>query len=604
MVGVNYADEWVKDLESNGSYFFTNSNSENKNTLKQVSFLPTGDFVTASTSISNGESLGHNFNFTFEYKIDSTATLMISPKFSTANNIFNIVSTETSTDENNQLLNENKAVNREDGDVSNFKNIINFNKSFKKQGRFLNINFENDNSDATSDIINKSITTFYQGLEPDDIRNQSRENDILKDVYASEIEYLEPVIDSLKLKLGAYYRSEKASDDKKAYDYDAASETYSIENASLTNYLASTINLVTPKTGFVIEKKKYSLNVDFGTTIAKFDNYSLYLDKVTDLNKKYMFPFASLNGNYKFSKSKSIYTRYVYEVDFPRANQVLPVANLANPLNTFIGNPNVGLIKNHSAFMSFRDFDMATRTGYNIHFGGDYFENQVVSSVVYDENRKGTTTYQNVSGTYTSWFGGNWNKTIKKEAHNYKFGLGLYGGYDFSKGFTEGELFEANALRITPRVNFTYEYGELFTINPSYNFTYNETKYSNYSISSASNVLHKFNIQTTNYWPKNWVFGNDFGYTFNSNISDGFKKDFYLWNTSLAYSFFNKKITVKVKVYDMLNQNQSATRTITPTAIRDEENMVLKRYAMFSLTYKLEKFAGKEKPARGNRWMY
>jgi hypothetical protein len=52
------------------------------------------------------------------------------------------------------------------------------------------------------------------------------------------------------------------------------------------------------------------------------------------------------------------------------------------------------------------------------------------------------------------------------------------------------------------------------------------------------------------------------------------------------------------KVYDVLNQNQSAVRTITPTAIRDEENIVLKRYLMFSLTYKIEKFAGKEKPAR------
>ena len=58
----------------------------------------------------------------------------------------------------------------------------------------------------------------------------------------------------------------------------------------------------------------------------------------------------------------------------------------------------------------------------------------------------------------------------------------------------------------------------------------------------------------------------------------------------------------KVKVCDVLNQNQSATRTITPTTISDEENIVLKRYLMFSLTYKIEKFAGKEKPSR-NRMM-
>ena len=55
----------------------------------------------------------------------------------------------------------------------------------------------------------------------------------------------------------------------------------------------------------------------------------------------------------------------------------------------------------------------------------------------------------------------------------------------------------------------------------------------------------------------------------------------------------------KVKVYDLLDQNQNATRTITPTAIVDAENTVLRRYVMFSLTYKLEKFGGKKKGEGG-----
>ena len=95
--------------------------------------------------------------------------------------------------------------------------------------------------------------------------------------------------------------------------------------------------------------------------------------------------------------------------------------------------------------------------------------------------------------------------------------------------------------------------------------------------------------------PKKFVLGSDFGYTYNSNIADGYKKDFYLWNVSLGYNFFKDQLLAKVKVYDLLNQNLNSTRTITPTAIVDAENTVLRRYVMFSLTYKLEKFAGKKK---------
>ena len=164
-------------------------------------------------------------------------------------------------------------------------------------------------------------------------------------------------------------------------------------------------------------------------------------------------------------------------------------------------------------------------------------------------------------------------------------------------------MFTSKTLSISPRANFTYEYGELFTINPTYSYTYNKTNFTNYVVSSASNFTHRVNVQVTNYWPKNWIFGNDFGYTYNSNIAEGFKKDFYLWNTSLSYSFFEKKLMAKVKVYDVLNQNLSSTRTISATSIRDEENIVLRRYVMFSLTYKLEKFGAKEKkPSNRFNW--
>ncbi|WP_346729985.1 outer membrane beta-barrel protein [Chryseobacterium capnotolerans] len=88
--------------------------------------------------------------------------------------------------------------------------------------------------------------------------------------------------------------------------------------------------------------------------------------------------------------------------------------------------------------------------------------------------------------------------------------------------------------------------------------------------------------------------GNDLSYNTNSNIAPGFKKDFYFWNASLGYSFYNKQLTAKIKVYDVLNQNQSVKRTITDSYFEDREDLILKRYIMFSLSMKLNKFAGKK----------
>lgn len=598
MVGVNYSDEWFKNFDTNGSYFFADSNSKNTNRTKQANLLPVNGFITQSNSDTKEDRLGNNLSLNFEYKIDSTTTLNFSPKLIKSNRKYSKNSSQVSNDLNDQLLNESTSNTFDDSEKTNFNNEINFNKAFKRKGRILSLVLENENEKENLNSLNKSTTTFYQDGISSDIRDQKIDNKNFNDNYSSELEFIEPVNDSLKVKIGALYNWKKTTDDRNAFDYDLATQSYTDENDTLSSYKTSNIKTITPKAGFGIGKKKLTFDMSAGTSITQFDNHSLYLNKTVDLNKEYALPFVNAQLSYKFGKSMSIWSNYEYKVDFPSASQVLPVVDLTNPLNTLIGNPNINPDRYHSGFISFRDFDMATKSGYGIYGGIRYFENESVESSFYDANRKQTTTYTNVDGTYFSYFGGNWSKTIKKDANLFKVRFSLNNNFSLSKGYTNAVLYDAKTLRITPGVNFTYEYGELLVINPSYNFTYNETNYTNYAINSTSNVLHKLNIQTTNYWPKNWVFGNDFGYTYNSNISDGFKKDFYLWNTSLAYNFFGKKMSAKVKVYDILNQNQSATRTITPTTIRDEENVVLKRYVMFSLTYKIEKFAGKEKPAR------
>ena len=111
-------------------------------------------------------------------------------------------------------------------------------------------------------------------------------------------------------------------------------------------------------------------------------------------------------------------------------------------------------------------------------------------------------------------------------------------------------------------------------------------------------------LQTTTYWPENFTWGNDFSYTYNSNIAPGFQRDFFLWNTAVSYTFLNKALTAKVKVYDFLNQNIGTSRTINPTSIVDQENTVLERYVMFSVTWKFNQFGNSSNnKSRGSRMM-
>lgn len=601
IVGISYSDQWNEKTETVGSYDYKNTINKNESQAKQVNFLPTGANITDSQSKTKNENTVNKANFELEYKVTPTIMLVISPNINQSHSNNNLISASKSKNDKEEAINENATKSNKEIDNLSLGNTINFNKTFSKKLRNLSFVYSNSYSSVDSEGLTLSKTIFFQNNRPTIDRNQNILNNNKSNSNSADIEFIEPITDSLRVRIGVDLDWVNEISELKTYDFDASSQSYNDLNDLQSNYTNSSRNSVRPKLGLTYEKNKYTFNFNSSTSIIDYDNHSLYLNKDTDLNQKYMLPYINAQIRYRFTRSKYFTLKYDYDNTLPTPVQLIPVANLSNPLATFIGNPNLNPNGTHTSSISFNNYNFRNRTGYNLYLKTNYFKNEIVSTSIYDANGKRTSSFINIDDTHSSSIGGSWNQNIKKEAHVFRFGMNLNGNYSFDKGFTNAVLYSAKSVRVTPSIYLSYDYGELLTLAPSYKFTYNETKYENYLIEANSNVLHSINLQTTNYWPENWVFGNDFGYTYNSNISDGFKKDFYLWNTSLSYNFLNKKMTMKVKVYDILNQNQSATRTISPSSIRDEENTVLRRYTMFSLTYKMGKFAGKEKPSKGNK---
>lgn len=600
LLGVNYSDDWTEKLMASGSYNFSNTINNNKSESNELSILPTGNNYTVADSNTRNESTGNKANFELEYKIDPATRLVIIPNVSQtrSNGKSNSNSKTWDTDQDGELLNESRSDSYKENTATNFANTINFNKAFEKKARNMSFVFSNNNTKNDSDGFNDSNTFFTLEPEKNVDRYQKTNGRNVSDSYSLDLEYTEPITDSLRVRFGSDLDWQSSSNDQKTYDVDRDTEEIIGLNSSLTTYTTSAQNSVAPKVGITLRKSNYTLNLDSKTSIVNFDNYSLYMGNETQLNKKYVLPFASAQLRYKFSKSKNLTFKYDYSNAIPSANYLMPVANLNNPLNSIVGNPNLDLIEKNSMNFNFRNFDFRSRSGYAFSLKGDYFNNDIVSTSVFDTNGKRTTTYVNISGNYSLSAGANWNQSIKKDAHVLRYGIGVNASYNFDKGYTNAVLYNAKSTAVSPKLYFTYEYGELLTISPSYGLSFNETHYENTSANSTSAVVHRAGLQTTTYWPANLIFGNDFGYTYNSNLSDDFKKDFYLWNTSLSYGFLNKTLYAKIKVYDVLNQNQSASRTISATSVRDEETTVLKRYVMFSVAYKIGNFAGEKASKR------
>jgi hypothetical protein len=600
LIGVNYADKWFKKVEVNNNYFFTNTESENVTRSSRTNLLPTETTFTESVSTSNRLGNSHNVSMNFEVKFDSLTSIYIEPKLTKSLNKDRFKSSQETRNQADVLSNETNNNTFSEVDNTSFENyMLYYKQSKKKKNRGWSISLQNEHRNSSSFSTINSSTFYYLTPEPDDIRNQNLFRDNTFNKITSEIRYGEPLADSVKLSMATEIDYYGSKDKETTFDFDELSGSFDNFNALLSNEINSNVVKIYPSAGLSWNKKKMNARINFGPEFVTFKNESDYLGEQTQLNKNFVFPRANANLYYSLTKSKSIYMNYNFRMELPLANQILPVINLSNPLNTIVGNENLNPTQQHNMYMNFNNYDWQSRSGFFFYGGMNIYKDQIVSSTVFDESFRAQTTYENVDKGINSYLGASWSKTFKKEKRSLRLSVGVDGGYNLNQGLTNAELYEARGWRMEPRVSLNWTIEDLITIAPSYNYTFNSTDFTNYVIENANNFVHRFKMEFTSYWPKKVVFGNDFGYTYNSNIADGFQKDFYLWNTSLGYNFYKDRLLAKVKVYDVLNQNVGVRRTITPTAITDAENIVLQQYVMFSLTYKLDKFGGKKENEGG-----
>jgi hypothetical protein len=138
---------------------------------------------------------------------------------------------------------------------------------------------------------------------------------------------------------------------------------------------------------------------------------------------------------------------------------------------------------------------------------------------------------------------------------------------------------------------------EYVDFNISYNANYNQTSglvsgdnnYLNQSAGITLNLLNK----------KGWFLQNDVIYQANSGLSEGFNQKYGLWNAAAGKKIFaNHAGELKLSVFDLLGQNQSITRTVTPNYIEDAQSIVLQRYFMLTFTYNLKNFGTASRATR------
>lgn len=611
MVGLNYADKIFGEQEFSGSYLLRTSSRENDNRSSSINFLPDGNFLTESTSTSRADNTAHMLKTQLEgaFDKDEKMTYYIQPVFNLGTSSSEISSTQGRWEEQGRQTQDADSYARTDGENNQFEIQSNLTRQFARKGQYLSLDINSNVSNNDVDTYNRSENYFFydedgdgiSDLTTEDLRNQKALSRTKTTAIEAFLEFVVPVTDSVNVGTNFSYKHNKVTEEVATFNFDGANQSFTDLNEDLTRYTDLTINTVIPEMYLNLSKKKQGFTIIAGTQIARFQGNSLYLGDRVNQNRTYILPSAHANYRYSFSRSKNIWANYNFNMREFSAQNWLPVVNLDNPQNQIVGNADLNPEQMHDFYFSFRNYDWGARTGYYFWMGGNYANDRVASYTVYDDSRRANTTFRNVDNVYTGYIGASYSWSRTWEAHKLRWGLGTRASFGHSAGFINGEEYRADNRTITPFANISYDYGEIFSFQPRYEVGFSQTDYTNFTRNSTSNTTHRLTAQSTLYWPKGFTFGNDFSYTYNTAIADGYQKGFYLWNISLGYSFWKDQLLAKVKMYDVLDQNVSATRTISENGIFDAQNTVLRQYVMFSLTYKFNVFGAAPEESRGSR---
>lgn len=593
--GLNFSKEFKPDkLTLGGNTRYSHSDNDARSKSDRQNILP-GNSSSYDNSEAMSRTKSDNFgvDFRLEWKPDTMTQLIFRPSFSLSHSMNDNFSDATTLDNERDTVNTNKSSNYSESNGYNLNASIDFSRKLNNKGRVFSATLSGGNSDSYSDGMNRSDIVYFNQTDAlkNSIIDQRSRYDNKGFNYRAYVSWVEPIGHNNFIQATYSISQRKQEALKNVYNQDADGIYNVLDSAYSQSYRN---NFISQRASLSFKSQRakfnYTIGLNLDPSYSSSENFvgDTTLSKIT---RKVVNLSPMAQFNYMFDKHTNLRIMYNGRTSQPSMTQLQPVADISDPTNITIGNPDLNPRYTNNVFIRFQQFTPEKQRAFMIMANGSYIINDIVSYTSYNqETGVKTTTYKNVNGNYS----GNVRMMLNTPLKNKKFSINSMTMASFanSNGYINEEKNTNRNLILSERggIDFRSSYLDL---GVNGNIRYNATSNSLQKENNQNTFNYGAGGYTTIYLPLDFKIESDVNWSTNSGYGDGFKQNEVLWNASASKSFLkNNQGTLRFKIYDILRQRSNISRSVTASYIQDSEYNTLGSYFMVHFIYRFSIFKG------------
>ena len=294
----------------------------------------------------------------------------------------------------------------------------------------------------------------------------------------------------------------------------------------------------------------------------------------------------SLNFRYTPNKQTMLRLGYWGRSEMPSAGQMYTLPDATNLRESIVGNPDLRPSYQHQLFGMFRTFLPSTSQAINLRLFGAYTHHAVISDQTVDaKTQRRRISYINADGG-EYMLHGNGSFTTPFFTKSLSLAVTLGSAYNYRLGRINGVTNGSHSWTFSPNLSLAYSNSWLY-LRAKGGVRYH---YGSQSLPIATSPhTYDWNAggDASVTLPLGFKVESEALYTQGVGYQEPYNVASVLWSAGLSYSFLkDQAATLRIKVYDLLNQQQSISRQVSATEISDTWSNSLGRYAMLHFIYR------------------